>query len=195
MRKSRILTSLIIIGIASTLSVSGALALHQNGSNSLEIRQGSGEGKDLRIVEEDSSPWSIGSAMPGEKEHGKITLDHAGDTPAGSLLVRLDLTSEGREDGSNGMAEKLIVTSMEYGGDDVLGEVEEDLGSGKELTLKGLDGKTLGPEIAGEFGNVPPADGPGGEKRTFEMTVKFEEDAGNKYQGQTVGFDVSFTLK
>lgn len=193
MRKT--LTGLIAIFLVFALAGTEILAYFQDAATSagntfqagildLKIRDQPGPWQDGV-----SGNWTMSNMAPGDETEGEVEL-HIDS--ASILADHLEITGDytvsppGFEDE---MAKVMVITEMEYSkGDlelDLLTEIEDVDGDGK-ISLYDLKYSQAGNGID----NLPPPYG----VWEFEMEIKFDEDAGNEFQGRTLVLTVIFTL-
>ncbi len=103
---------------------------------------------------------------PGDTTSGSITLSEDGNISGGAMDIDTSVT-----DGN--FAGVLNVTQLDYGGTDVTPD--------SVTTLADLAGTTL--EV----------DAPGSES-DFDITLEFDEQAGNEHQGVSTDITFTFTL-
>lgn len=175
---------------------------------------------DLKVQDVDTDPWTDGvtaswtlpNMMPGDQVYGHVDVDNIGSIDADHLEITCDyaVTEEVPQTESDTdpntdldpdwMAKHITITYAQYhdGDDDI------DLLTGKnacdscynadwEIEDVDLDGRiTLYDLKNDELDNLPAPDTI--EQYTLKMTVKFDETAGNDFQGDTLTVTLTFTL-
>jgi predicted ribosomally synthesized peptide with SipW-like signal peptide len=160
-----------------------------------------------------TATWTLADMKPGDKKYGYVKVDNVGSIDANHLEVTCDYTvteespvvepdtDPDTDEHPDAMAKQMVITSARY--DD--GDYDIDLLTGDNLVTTGNEDRsdwriddadgdakiTLYDLKHDPSDNLPP---PNNEQYTFRMTVKFDEDAGNDFQGDTLNLTVVFTL-
>ena len=177
---------------------------------------------DLKIMDSDdgwgdgvTATWTLSDMKPGDSVSGWVMLDAVGTIPANHVEITCDysVTEESPQTESDTdpntdqhpdeMAKKLIIDQAWYqadgyninlltGTNTLTGEqhdywkIEDVDGDGKQ-TLYDLKYGNGGNGVD----NLPPPDT---FQYSFAMNIKFDENAGNDFQGDTFNLTVIFTL-
>ena len=136
-----------------------------------------------------SGNWVMSNMAPGDETSGEIALHiDSASIPADHLEITCDYTVSDPSLADQ-MAKVMVITLMRYykGAQqvDLLTEVE-DIDGDRKISLYDLKYSQGGNGID----NLPPPYG----VWHFEMKIKFDEDAGNQFQGKTLDLTVIFTL-
>ena len=140
-----------------------------------------------------SGNWTMSNMAPGDETFGKVKLHiDSASIPADHLEITCDYTVSGSlipPGFPDEMAKVMVITEMEYSKGtqelDLLVQVEDIDGDG-DISLYDLKYSQGGNGID----NLLPPYG----VWHFEMKIKFDENAGNEFQGKTLDLTVIFTL-
>jgi predicted ribosomally synthesized peptide with SipW-like signal peptide len=224
MMDKKILASMLIIAVASTLLGAGTIAYFSDTETSKGNTFTVDCGPDLQIQDgnEDwrdgvAATWTMGDMKPGDTVFGLVQLRNVG-SHADHLEITCDYTvieelpqteadtDPHTDEHPDDMAKQMIITKCEYYSDG--------------WTIHLLNGTSTGPETpptpsgytAGDWnitdvdtdGKITlydlknaPVDNlplPDGWTTTFDMILKFSEYAGNDFQGDTLNVTMIFTL-
>jgi len=143
-----------------------------------------------------TSTWTLADMKPGDTVFGMVAFKNVGNVQADHLEIACDYYLDDppgpESDAQEGtladcMADQLIILEIKYFHDgmsiDLLSRLRDSDGDGVdllELKNQGLD-------------DLPPPDGDGDER--LDMTLKFCENAGNDFQGDTFVLAMIFTLR
>jgi len=214
------LISVMCIAVVAMLAGAGTLAYFSDTETSTGNTFADGT-MDLKISDgEDwgdgvTATWTLSDMKPGDTVSGWVALDAVGSISANHAEITCDysVTEESTQTESDTdpntnqhpdwMAKNLIIDQAWYSGDGY----NIDLTTGKnELTeeqhdywkIEDVDGdgkQTLYDLKYGNEGNgvdnLPPPDN---LQYSFSMNIKFNETAGNDFQGDTFNLTVIFTL-
>lgn len=203
MKAKKALISVIVIGLVAMTAGAGTFAYFSDtetstgntftaGTLDLKIRDSQGWGDSGAADAE----WTLTDMKPGDSISGTIGLKNIGSIEADHLDIACSYViddPEGPESDTQEntpadyMADYMILVDMEYVHDgsitDCLSLLTDNDGDGidlLELKQQGLDDLS------------PAPDGVGDERLT--MWLKFSEDAGNDFQGDTLTVTLTFTL-
>lgn len=210
----RILVSLSIIGVVAGIAIGGTIAYFSDvetskgntltaGTLELEIRdqdEGFGNGVVATWVASDIKPgWSDSFTVPfvGLKKLGTVDPDHL-EITCDYQVIEEDPQTEADTDPNTDltpdkMAKEMIITRCEYY-DVVVINCLTDPNPDYRIEDKDGDGKITFFDLKQDpLDNIPP---PGGSYAMgyFEMGVKFDEVAGNDFQGDMFDLTMIFTL-
>jgi len=216
----RRLTVIVLIGIVAMLAGAGTYAYFSDVGKSVSNTFMAGT-LDLKISDGDedwgdsvSGTWSISNMKHGDECWGRVLLKREGTIPADHLEITCDYivieespqtpsdTDPNTNEHPDNMAKYMIITQMYYYNDNWNVDLLTDDGYDKEyevspgetgpkLTDYDGDGKlTLYDLKYAGLDNLWPPDG----ATHLEMRIKFDEDAGNDFQGDTLNLTMIFTL-
>lgn len=171
----------------------------------MDNNEGWGEGVTLT--------WTLSNMRPGDSTYGWVKVDKVGSLDANHLEVTCDYTvreeyppvesdtDPDTDEHPDAMAKQMVITSARYDdgdydinlltGDNVL-TLENENRSDWRIDDKDGDNRiTLYDLKHDPSDNLPP---PNGDQYTFRMTVMFDPNAGNDFQGDTLNLTVYFTL-
>lgn len=220
----KILASIVVIAVASMLLGAGTYSYFSDTETSSGNVFQAGTGPDLKIKDgnEDWSDgigaeWTLSDMKPGDSEYGSVDLKNFG-THADHLEITCDYivieespqteadTDPYTDEHPDKMAKQMIITKCEYYSDgwtiDLLSGTSTGLETPPEpsgytagdwnITDVDKDGKiTLYDLKNAPVDNLPLPDG---WTTTFDMTLKFSEDANSDFQGDTFDLTMIFTL-
>lgn len=212
----RILTSLMVIvsilaisGIGTYAYFSDTEAVAGNtfiaGTFNLKIKDNDEPRRDGVPI---TATWTATNMKPGEVfsfDVPAINLWNDGTIPANHMEMSADysVTEENPQTESDtdpntnlhpdGMAKKLIITNCQYW-DSVGINCLTDSDSKKRIEDKDGDGKISFFDLyLDPLDDLPPI-APNGGMGGFQMSTKFDESAGNDYQGDTLNLNMYFTM-
>jgi predicted ribosomally synthesized peptide with SipW-like signal peptide len=215
----KILASMLIIAVASTLLGAGTVAYFSDTETSKGNTFTVDPGPDLKIKDsgEDWSDgigpeWTLSDMKPGNSVYGSVDLKNVGST-ADHLEITCNYTiddppgpeSDTQENTpADNMAKQMIITVCIYGSDGwwincLTGTYTDNPPKPPGYTAddwiindKDSDGKITLYDLKNDpLDNLPLPDG---WETRFDMTLKFSEDAGNDFQGDTLNVTMIFTL-
>lgn len=160
-----------------------------------------------------TATWTLSNMLPGDSKYGYVKADNAGIIDADHMGITCDYTvteespvvepdtDPNTNEHPDSMAKEMIITSAQY--DD--GDYQINLLTGDNVQTPGNENRsdwriddadgderiTLYDLKNAPSDNLPP---PNGDQYTFRMTVKFDEGAGNDFQGDTLNVTMIFTL-
>ncbi len=161
---------------------------------------------------------TMSNMAPGDSVTGSIDVENTGSLNADHLAITFDnIVSDENGDANPDMDSQLIVKSMKLGPYPITNDLVTymdgskngvHLGYGYYIKLKdgnvntdidvNKDGKISLAELKGKtifiHGGNPANFLKAGGKGTLTVTVEFDKDAGNEYQGDTVESILTFTL-
>lgn len=215
----KILTAVFVVGLVATIAGAGLYAYFSDTETSSGNVFQAGTGPDLQIMDgnEDwrngvTATWTMSDMKPGDTVFGGVGLKNVG-TVADHLKITCNYiiydppgpesdTQEATPAGD--MAKQMIITKCVYYND--IWEIDCLTGTstGTPPTPSGytaddwkindadLDGKITLYDLKDDpLDNLPL---PPGYTTDFDMTLKFSEDAGNEFQGDTLDVTMIFTL-
>mgnify|MGYP000044055549 CR=1 FL=1 len=216
----RTLIAIILVGAVSALVGAGTYAYFFDTADSTGNTFTAGT-LDLKISDGDEpyadsvyGTWSMSNMKPGDECWGRILLKREGNIPADHLEITCDYivieespqtpsdTDPNTNEHPDNMAKYMIITQMYYYNDnwnvDLLTDDGYDKGydvstgeTGPKLTDYDGDGKlTLYDLKYAGLDNLWPPDG----ATHLEMRIKFDEDSGSDFQGDTLNLTMIFTL-
>jgi predicted ribosomally synthesized peptide with SipW-like signal peptide len=218
MMDKKILASMLIIAVASTLLGAGTIAYFSDTETSKGNTFTVDPGPDLKIKDggeywsDGIGPeWTLSDMKPGNSVYGSVDLKNFG-TSADHLEITCNYTiydPPGPESDTDGtpaddMAKQMIITVCDYYSDGWYIHLLSGTQTGTPPQPPGYtehdwmmndvdgDGKITLYDL-----NNDPADNlplPDGWTTTFDMILKFSEDAGNEFQGDTLNVTMIFTL-
>jgi spore coat-associated protein N len=217
MRKEML--SVLTIGLVLTFAGSGTFAMFSDSETSTGNTFTAGNHK-LRISDQDedwrdggvTATWVMENMKPGDSTSGWIGFEAKGGS---SITIACSYTLDEGIPGGNtadDMAKELVITEMHY-----YGELHNHGWGWEELDLLTNDNYDVGyePNPGNPGPMVEDMDGDGSislydlnatvtsvdverpknnENSWLNMAVKFDEDAGNDFQGDTLNLTMIFTL-
>jgi predicted ribosomally synthesized peptide with SipW-like signal peptide len=219
----KILASMLIIAVASTLLGAGTVAYFSNTETSTGNTFTAGT-LDLKLSHDSNGPWTDGvtgtwtlsNMMPGDetptasvffKNLGSITSTTMEITCSYTVTEETPRTESDTDPNTDAhpdeMAKYMVITYIHYRNDhldidcltgsDRGGPVNEDW----KISNTDSDGRiTLYDLKQDPLVNLPSPDMQPPTKITqLDMRIKFDEDAGNDFQGDTFNLTMIFTLK
>ena len=223
MNAKGVLISVMCIALVVMLAGAGTLAYFSDTETSTGNTFAAGT-LDLKIRDDNESwgdgvtaTWTLDNMLPGDSKYGYVKVDKVGSIDADHLEITCDyiVTEENPQTESDTdpnthlhpdwMAKNMTVTFAQY---DNSGEFNlltgEKIEGGKvveqhdywKIEDVDTDGRqTLYDLKYGNGGNgIDNLPAPNGEQYTFRMRVKFNETAGNDFQGDTFNLTMIFTL-
>jgi len=219
----KILASMLIIAAASMLIGAGTVAYFSDTETSSGNVFQAGTGPDLKLSHSSGGPWTDGvtgtwtlaDMKPGnETQTASVFFKNFGSVPSSTMTITCNYTvteespqtesdtDPNTDDHPDEMAKYMIITMMVYkndwvnincltGHDSYSGQTKDDWkindanGDGK-ISLYELK---LDPLI-----NLPSPDTQDNKITQLDMRIKFDEDAGNDFQGDTFDLTMIFTL-
>ena len=219
MMDKKILASMLIVAVASMLLGAGTVAYFSDTETSKGNTFTVDPGPDLKIKDSGKywsdgigPEWTLSDMKPGNSVYGSVDLKNVGTT-ADHLEITCNYTiddppgpeSDTQENTpADDMAKQMIITMCVYGSDGwwincLAGTYTDDPPKPPGYTADDWiindidsDGKiTLYDLKKDPLDNLPLPDG---WETRFDMTLKFSEDAGNEFQGDTLNVTMIFTL-
>jgi predicted ribosomally synthesized peptide with SipW-like signal peptide len=215
----RILVSLSIIGVVAAIAIGSTIAYFSDVETSTGNTFTAGT-MDLKVKDSNedwrdgvTATWMLSNMKPGDSKYGWVKVDNVGSVNANHLEVTCDYTvteedppvesdtDPNTNEHPDTMAKEMVITSARYDngdydinlltGDNLLTGENENRADWRIDDVDG-DGKiTLYDLKRDPSDNLPP---PNNDQYTFRMTVKFDENAGNDFQGDTLNLIMIFTL-
>jgi predicted ribosomally synthesized peptide with SipW-like signal peptide len=220
----KILASMLIVAVVSMLLGAGTVAYFSDTETSKGNTFTVDPGPDLKIKDGGvdwsdgiGAEWTLSDMKPGASKYGSVDLKNFG-THADHLEITCDYTvieespqteadtDPHTDEHPDAMAKQMIIIKCEYYSDGWYIHLLNGTctGPGTPPTPPGYtlgdwnitdvdsDGKiTLYDLKNAPVDNLPLPDG---WTTTFDMTLKFSEDAGNEFQGDTLNVTMIFTL-
>ena len=205
---TKMLTAILIVGLVGTLAGVGIYAHLVDTEKSTGNTFSASSGFDLKTMDWDETEWKDGVTLtwtatgmkPGDifLFPGKwVALSWLGPLTPGSLEVTCNYsvieeepqTEADTDPNTNlnpdSMAKQMIILSLKYNGVEYADDIS-DIDGNEKITFFDLKNAPLT--------NLPiPSSNDGGT--FFRLSVKFSEDAGNDFQGDTFDLTMIFTLK
>lgn len=198
----RILASLVVIGVMSAGVGYGTYAFFNDTETSANNLFAAGT-MDLTLNGAGSTTATIGGSnfAPGDTVTGSLVLRNEGSIYTGDAqghavdvdfkinATVTDAPASPSDPGQGGpspvpLDRYLVLTTLKYGGQSILGNVGDRDGDGRANTLRDI-------ALAGVFRDLPD---PGSAGKTLEMAVQFSPDGGNDLQGDSVNLSFTFYL-
>jgi len=203
----KILTAIFVVGLVATIAGVGIYAYFSDTETSTGNTFTAGT-LDLKTIDGDEQTWKDGvtatwtatNMKPGDSfpfAVESVGLSRAGTITPGSLEITCDYsvieespqTEADTDPYTNAhpddMAKQTIITRFKYNGIDYLDSITDFDGDGKKTFYDLKNSPVTGLPI--------PVVTDGGT--FFRLSVKFSEDAGNDFQGDTFNLTMIFTLK
>jgi predicted ribosomally synthesized peptide with SipW-like signal peptide len=190
----KILTAIFIIGLVATMAGAGTYAYFSSTKTSIGNTFTAGT-LGLKIIAwNELWPWSDGvtatwtatNMAPGDSfpfDVEFVGLGRTGTVTPSSLEITCNYSDTNSH--PDAMAKQMIITRFMYNGTDYLGSIVDFDGDGQKTfyDLKNSPVTGLPIPYAGDVAIF------------FRLSVKFSEDAGNDFQGDTFNLTMIFTLK
>jgi hypothetical protein len=205
---TKMLTAILIVGLVGTMAGVGIYAKLVDTEKSTNTFSAS-SGFDLKTMDWDETGWKDGVSLtwiatnmkPGDEfnfpDDKWVALSWLGPLTPGSLEVTCNYsvieeepqTEADTDPNTNlnpdSMAKQMIILSLKYNGVEYADDIS-DIDGNEKITFFDLKNAPLT--------NLPiPSSNDGGT--FFRLSVKFSEDAGNDFQGDTFDLTMIFTLK
>ncbi len=204
----KILLSLSVIGLVTTIAIGGTMAYFSDTEISNSNTFTAGElNLDIGGSESGVIAWSIDPMAPGASESGTITLTNHGNLAADHVEAdfTVNVNNANAPDEIDGgsddvdISDSMDVTAMTYAGSDLLAQTSQSVFFNSDLETADTEGNDDGTiqldELSGvnldDLTSAPAADG---GTENFIMTVELQSGTGNGNQGDSVNLDVLFTL-
>jgi len=189
----RTLTAIVLIGIVVILAGAGTYANFSSTKTSTGNTFTAGT-LDLKLIDWDELTWRDGvtatwtatNMEPGDSfpfDVEFVGLGRAGTITPSSLEITCDYSDTTLN--PDKMAKQMIITRFMYDGTDYVGTIADFDGDGKKTFYDLKNSPVTGLPI--------PHKANGGT--FFRLSVKFSEEAGNEFQGDTFNLTMVFTLK
>jgi len=185
----------ILLSLMAILLVSGMMGVAYASFDTVNPQNNSSANKvDLQLKDQDDgwgdpvlATWVVTNMAPGEECDFVDDESFVGlwsDFP-GKVEISCNYTVDGKSDShADDMAKYMVITSFVYNNEEW--QVQDVDGDGR-VTFYDLTQSPLT--------NLPSPRKGDDEGTRFEMSVKFHEDAGNEFQGDTFNLTMIFTLK
>ncbi len=206
--KKQILMSMMAIGIVALLVGSATFAYFSDTETSGDNTFTAGIFADLKLLDNDeywgdgvTATWAATDMIPGQEflfivEHVALAY-HPGTIPPDSLKITCDYsvdetanpvesdTDPNTNEHPDAMAKQMVITRFMYNGTDYLSSIT-DFDSDGDKTFYDLKQT---PVTTLPLPTTPPNGG-----IFFRLSIKFSEDAGNDFQGDTFDLTMIFIL-
>lgn len=161
-----------------------------------------------------TATWTIDNMVPGDHTYGYVQLEKVDDSfDADHMEIKCDYfvteeeprissdTDPNTDTNPDSMAKQLVILIATYdngGNVDLLtgiktyGTDELPVNNDWKIADQDVDGKITLYDFKNS--NLDNLQAPNGHMTTFKMDVKFDENAGNDFQGDTLDMTVTFTL-
>ena len=154
---------------------------------------------DLTLGESGGAPISLTSMQPGDTASGIFTVTNTGSLAgwlgAKSSYVEADGTANDPDMSADNTANMLLVTAFTDNTVNMLGTIT-DVDSDGRITIYDMvnDPNTIPPPHAGGSWYSYDTDMQPSEIHIYSLTIKFDEGAGNDYQGDGITWTFEFLL-
>jgi predicted ribosomally synthesized peptide with SipW-like signal peptide len=218
----KILTAIFVVGLVATMAGAGLYAYFSDTETSSSNTFTAGT-LDLKVSHSSSGPWTDGvtgtwtlsNMKPGdETSMGRVFLKNFGSVSSRTLEITCDYTvteetprAESDTDPNTDqhpdeMAKHMIITYIYYRNDEInincLTGQDDGYPAKEDWKISDMDGDgkiTLYDLKMDPLINLPSPDTQPNKITQFEMIIKFDENAGNDFQGDTFDLTMIFTLK
>ena len=199
----QILLSVIVILAVASLATAGTLAHFSDTETSagnvietanvdLTLADPNEDFGEEPLGESVEATWMLPDAFPGDMVTSYVTLKSTDGSNGRFVDISCHNQNIDDEDGTSTKDKELIIIEMIYGCDSIIwGEVNSfddywitDLDGDGQISLDEF-------EAQGILGLPPPA----AAGTPFTMRIKFDEDAGNEYQGDKTVMRLTFNLR
>lgn len=132
-----------------------------------------------------TATWAMSNMKPGDLVSASINLTNPGSIDANHVEVSVaNAVTDVAPTATNPLDQVVQITSLNYGGADILSSVSDSNGNG----YKDLD------DLQAGLDNLSAPAPLGASTKTLAMTVQFRADAGNEYQGDSDAMTMTFVL-
>ena len=219
---TKMLTALFVTGLVATIAGAGIYAYFTDTETSSENTFQAGT-LDLKLSRSSDGPWTDGitgiwtlsNMMPGDETPiGRVFLKNFGSVPSRTLEITCDYTvieetpraesdtDHNTDQHPDEMAKHMIITYIYYRDNEInincLTGQDNGYPPNEDWKISDIDGDdkiTLHDLKLDPLINLPSPDTQSNKITQFEMRIKFDENAGSDFIGDTFNLTMIFTLK
>lgn len=199
----RILMSVLVIGAVSVTAFGATSAYFTDTETSTGNTFTAGT-LDLTLNETGGAPINLTNMQPGDMSSGTITVTNVGSLAgwlgAKSAYVEVDGDTNapdgtGADMSDDETAKMLLITAFTADTIDILGAIPDVDSDGRTTVFDMVnDPSAIAPPHAGGLWYSYDTDMTPTEVHTYSLTVQFDTDAGNDYQGDGIVWTFEFLL-
>jgi predicted ribosomally synthesized peptide with SipW-like signal peptide len=219
---TKIFTAIFVVGLVATMAGAGLYAYFSDTETTNEIILTAGT-LDLKLSHSSAGPWTDGvtgtwtlsNMKPGDETPlARVFFKNFGSVPSSTMTITCDYsvdettnpvesdTDPYTNEHPDEMAKYMVITYICYKND----EINIDCLTGKDdgyppkedWKISDMDGDgriTLYDLKMDPLVNLPSSDTVSNKYTQLDMRIKFDENAGNDFQGDTFDLTMIFTLK